>query len=135
MKTVGIFNKGSFQESQLELDKQSILAYYQNRGYMDVEILDVVRTVTYNEKDDCDELFIQYVIQEGSQYTFAGITFTGNTIFSTEQLRNLIKLQDGDVFNLGKFQEGMVAVTDLYYENGYTSNYFNPVENKNTEMM
>lgn len=133
MKTVGIFNKGSFQESQLELDKQSILAYYQNRGYMDVEILDVVRTVTYNEKDDCDELFIQYVIQEGSQYTFAGITFTGNTIFSTEQLRNLIKLQDGDVFNLGKFQEGMVAVTDLYYENGYTSNYFNPVENKNTE--
>ena len=133
MKTVGIFNKGSFQESQLELDKQSILAYYQNRGYMDVEILDIVRTVTYNEKDDCDELFIQYVIQEGSQYTFAGITFTGNTIFSTEQLRALIKLQDGDVFNLGKFQEGMVAVTDLYYENGYTSNYFNPVENKNTE--
>ena len=133
MKTVGIFNKGSFQESQLELDKQSILAYYQNRGYMDVEILDIVRTVTYNEKDDCDELFIQYVIQEGSQYTFAGITFTGNTIFSTEQLRDLIKLQDGDVFNLGKFQEGMVAVTDLYYENGYTSNYFNPVENKNTE--
>lgn len=133
MKTVGIFNKGSFQESQLELDKQSILAYYQNRGYVDVEILDVVRTVTYNEKDDCDELFIQYVIQEGSQYTFAGITFTGNTIFSTEQLRSLIKLQDGDVFNLGKFQEGLVAVTDLYYENGYTSNYFNPLENKNAE--
>ena len=133
MKTVGVFNKGSFQESQLELDKQSILAYYQNRGYVDVAILDVVRTVTYNEKDDCDELFIQYVIQEGSQYTFAGITFTGNTIFSTEQLRALIKLQNGEVFNMGKFQEGLVAVTDLYYENGYTSNYFNPVENKNAE--
>ena len=87
MKTVGIFNKGAFQESQLEVDKQAILAYYQNRGYVDVAILDVVRTVTYNEKDDCDELYIQYVIQEGSQYTFAGITFTGNTIFSTEQGR------------------------------------------------
>ena len=133
MKTVGVFNKGSFQESQLELDKQSILAYYQNRGYVDVAILDVVRTVTYNEKDDCDELFIQYVIQEGAQYTFAGITFSGNTIFSTERLRNMIKLQNGEVFNMGKFQEGLVAVTDLYYENGYTSNYFNPVENKNAE--
>ena len=133
MKTVGVFNKGSFQESQLELDKQSILAYYQNRGYVDVAILDVVRTVTYNEKDDCDELFIQYVIQEGAQYTFAGITFSGNTIFSTERLRNMIKLQNGEVFNMGKFQEGLVSITDLYYENGYTSNYFNPVENKNTE--
>ena len=133
MKTVGIFNKGAFQESQLEIDKQSIIAYYQNRGYVDVSILDVVRTVTYNEKDDCDELYIQYVIQEGAQYIFSGITFTGNTIFSTEQLRGLIKLQDGDVFNLGRFQEGLVAVTDLYFENGYTSNYFNPVESKNAE--
>lgn len=133
MKTVGIFNKGAFQESQLEVDKQAILAYYQNRGYVDVAILDVVRTVTYNEKDDCDELYIQYVIQEGGQYTFAGITFTGNTIFSTEQLRSLIKLQDGEVFNMGKFQEGLVSVTDLYYENGYTSNGFNPLENKNAE--
>ena len=34
---------------------------------------------------------------------------------------------------MGKFQEGLVAVTDLYYENGYTSNYFNPLENKNAE--
>jgi len=133
MKTVGIFNKGAFQESQLEIDKQSIIAYYQNRGYVDVAILDVVRTVTYNEKDDCDELNIQYVIQEGAQYIFSGITFTGNTIFSTEQLRGLIKLQDGDVFNLGRFQEGLVAVTDLYFENGYTSNYFNPVESKSPE--
>ena len=133
MKTVGVFNKGAFQESQLELDKQSILAYYQNRGYIDVSLLDVVRTVTYNEEDNCDELYIQYVIQEGSQYTFAGITFTGNTIFSTAKLRELVKLHDGEVFNLGKFQEGLVAITDLYYENGYTSNYFNPLENKNVE--
>ncbi len=133
MKTAGIFNKGAFQESQLEVDKQAIVAYYQNRGYIDAAILDVVRTVTYNEKDDCDELSIQYVIQEGSQYTFAGITFTGNTIFPTEQLRGLVRLQDGDVFNMGRFQEGLVAVTDLYYENGYTSNYFNPIEDKDGE--
>ena len=133
MKTAGLFSKGSFQESQLEVDKQAILAYYQNRGYVDAAILDVVRTVTYNEHDDCDELSIQYVIQEGAQYTFAGITFTGNTIFPTEQLRKLVRLQDGEVFNMGRFQEGLVAVTDLYYENGYTSNYFNPIEDKNGE--
>ena len=133
MKTAGLFSKGSFQESQLEVDKQAILSYYQNRGYVDVAILDVVRTVTYNEIDDCDELSIQYVIQEGGQYTFAGIVFTGNTIFPTEQLRGLVKLQNGEVFNMGRFQEGLVAVTDLYYENGYTSNYFNPIEDKNGE--
>lgn len=133
MKEAGLITKGSFQESQLEADKLAILAYYQNRGYVDAAILDVVRTVSYNEKDDCDELEIQFVIQEGSQYTFSGITFAGNNIFSTETLRALLKLQDGETFNQERFQQGLLAITDLYYENGYTSNGFDPAVSKNPE--
>ncbi len=133
MKEVGLISKGSFQESQLEADKMAILAYYQNRGYVDVSILDVVRTVSYNEKDDCDELKLQFVIQEGSQYTFAGIKFNGNNIFPTEKLRSLIRMQEGDVFNQERFQEGIYAITDLYYENGYTSNGFDPAISKDPE--
>lgn len=133
MKEVGLISKGSFQESQLEADKMAILAYYQNRGYVDVSILDVVRTVSYNEKDDCDELKLQFVIQEGSQYTFTGIKFNGNNIFPTEKLRSLIRMQEGDVFNQERFQEGIYAITDLYYENGYTSNGFDPSISKDPE--
>ncbi len=133
MKEAGLFNKGAFQESQLEIDKNAILTYYNNRGYADAAILDVVRTTTYNEENNSDELDIRFVIQEGTQYTFGGVTFTGNVIFSSETLRALVKLQDGAVFNQTKFQEGMYAVTDLYYENGYTSNYFNPEMSKDAD--
>ncbi|MBO5137357.1 MAG: outer membrane protein assembly factor BamA [Spirochaetaceae bacterium] len=133
MKEAGLFTKGSFQESQLELDKQYILSYYHTRGYIDATILDVVRTTTYNEKDDCDELEIQFVIQEGVQYTFGGITFDGNKIFTTETLRALMPLKDGEVFNQEKYQTGLYVITNLYYENGYTSNIFTPQESKNLE--
>lgn len=133
MKEKGLFTRGSFQESQLEADKAAILTYYQDRGYIDAAILDVVRTATYNAVDNCDELDIQFVIQEGAQYSFAGISFAGNKIFSTDDLRDLIKIQDGAVFNQTKFQEGLYAVTDLYYENGYTSNMFDPQMSKNPE--
>lgn len=133
MKEKGLFTRGSFQESQLEADKAAILTYYQDRGYIDAAILDVVRTATYNAADNCDELDIQFVIQEGAQYSFAGISFAGNKIFSTDDLRDLIKIQDGSVFNQTKFQEGLYAVTDLYYENGYTSNMFDPQMSKNPE--
>ena len=34
---------------------------------------------------------------------------------------------------MSKYQAGLVAVTDLYFESGYTSNYFNPQVSKNTE--
>lgn len=133
MKEEGLFSRGSFQESQLEADKLAILAYYHNRGYVDAVILDVVRTTTYNEEDKCDELDIRFVIQEGNQYTFGGIDFQGNQIFDTETLRSLIKLSDGEVFNQERFNQGVFAVTDLYYENGYTSNFFDTDITKDPE--
>ncbi|MBO5237042.1 MAG: outer membrane protein assembly factor BamA [Spirochaetaceae bacterium] len=133
MKEEGLFNRGSFQESQLEADKLAILAYYHNRGYVDAVILDVVRTSNYNEEDKCDELDIRFVIQEGNQYTFAGINFQGNKIFDTDTLRSMIKLADGEVFNQEHFNQGIYAITDLYYENGYTSNFFDTDIFKNAE--
>lgn len=133
LKEVGLFNKGAFQESMLEQDKQAILTYYRNNGYIDADVIDITREIKVNEDKKRDELTITFVIQEGSIYTFGGIKFYGNTIFSDEKLQSLVKLQTGKVYNLAKFQESLMAVADLYYENGYTSNRFNPIENKDSD--
>ncbi|HIW36160.1 MAG TPA: outer membrane protein assembly factor BamA [Candidatus Treponema faecavium] len=126
LKEAGLFNKGAFQEAQLEVDRQVIETYYHDRGYADAAVLDVIRTTTYNEEENRDELTLEFVIQEGSQYTFGGITFEGNTIFTDEELRSLIGLQDNAVYNQTRFMAGCSAVADLYYENGYTGNGFMP---------
>ncbi len=133
LKEAGLFNKGAFQESMLEQDKQSILTYYRNNGYIDADVIDITREININEDKKRDELTITFVIQEGSIYTFGGIKFYGNTIFSDEKLQSLVKLQTGKVYNQAKFQESLMAVADLYYENGYTSNRFNPIENKDSD--
>ncbi len=133
LKEVGLFNKGAFQESMLEADKQAILSYYQNLGYIDAVIVDVTQETSINKKKNRDELTITFVIQEYSQYTFGGITFNGNRIFDDNKLAGLIKLKNGAVFNQSKFQESVMAVADLYYENGYTSNRFQPIPSKDTE--
>ncbi len=135
LKEHGLLSKGAFQESMLETDRQAILAYYGNEGYIDAEVIDVTKSVSVNEKKNRDELTITFAIQEGSQYTYTGVTFIGNRIFSDERLADCIRLKPGVVFNQTKFNEGAMAVSDLYYENGYTSNRFqlNPqkdVENK-----
>ncbi|MGI5172546.1 outer membrane protein assembly factor BamA [Treponema sp. OMZ 840] len=133
LKAVGLFNKGAFLEAYLELDKQHVLLYYQNKGYMDAAITDVVRETSYNEEKKRDEITLTYVLKEGSQYTFNGITTEGNIIFSTEELTALMRLKKGSVFNQTRFQEGLAAIADLYYENGYTSNTFYPDIKKDNE--
>ncbi len=133
MKEVGIFNKGAFQESTLETDKRAIVQYYQENGYIDATVVDVTREMNVNEDKKRDELTITYVIQEGSQYSYSGTIFQGNKIFTDEKLSSLIKIHEGAVFNQTKFQEGLMAVADLYYENGYTSNGFQPIPQKDAE--
>ena len=133
LKEVGLFSKGAFQESMLEADKQAIVAYYQNNGYIDATVIDVTREVTVNEAKERDELTITFIIQEGSQYTFGGISFVGNTIFTDEKLYSLMRQQPDKVFNQTRFQESVMAIADLYYENGYTSNQFQPIPTKDAE--
>lgn len=131
-KQTGVFNKGAFQEAILENDKQSILRYYNDRGYIDASIIDVTRDVSKNDEKNRDDLVITFYIQEGVQYSFDSLSFTGNKVFSTEKLQSLVTLKKGEVFNQTKFQQNLMTITDLYYENGYTSNGFVPVPNKDT---
>ena len=59
-----------------------MLLYYQNKGYIDAAVTDVVRETTYNAQKMRDELTITYVIKEGAQYLFDGMTIEGNVIFN-----------------------------------------------------
>src|SRR5574344_243989 len=133
LEEVGLFKKGAFQESMLEADKQAIVAYYKKNGYIDAEVVDIKQERNFNSSKNRDELTITFVVKEGSQYTFGGITFKGNEVFSSEQLEDLVKLRTGAIFNQTKFDESMMAVENLYYENGYTANRFQPVQNKSAE--
>ncbi len=133
LKEAGLFNKGYFQESSLEIDKQALVAYYREHGYIDARVVDVIRSSTLNESKKRDELTITFVLQEGSQYTFGGVTFLGNKVFSTEEIQSLVTLKQGDIYNDTKFQESMMAVQQLYINNGYTSNQYQPFIQKDSD--
>ena len=130
LKTVNIFNKGAFKESQLEVDRQAVSKYYMDRGYLDFHILDVTRDIVHTDKKDRDEMTITYYLYEGSIYTFDGMTIAGNRVFTTDRLNSLVTIKKGDVFNVTQFQASLMAISDLYYENGYTENSFQPAENR-----
>ena len=133
LKEVGFLKDGAFKSSALEQDKKTILTYYNERGYIDANILDVKIEQKDNEEKQRTDLFITFIIQEGAQYTYGGLTITGNEIFTTERLISQMKLKEGAVFNSIKFEEGLAEITNVYYESGYMSNGFYPVPSKDTD--
>lgn len=133
LKEAKLLSSGTFREVVLEADKVAVKNYYTERGYIDAEVLDVRRTVDALSDKDKNLLTLTFVVNEGEQYTYGGTLIEGNSIFKTDELLSKIRLKEGDVMNLGRFEEGYQALADVYFENGYTSNYLSKREERDPE--
>jgi outer membrane protein insertion porin family len=132
LKTKSLINDGAFQESKLVADIASITQYYHTRGYIDAEVVDVTREAVKDSKGN-NNLILTFRIVEGAIYTFGGVTFEGNQIFSTEQLSALIKSKTGETINSRRVEMDLQSVADLYYENGYIFNTIGRDERRNSD--
>lgn len=133
LKEVGLFRNGAYQPATLEKDKQKVIAYYREHGYADASLLDVKIDYETNEEKQRTELKITFIVQEGQQYTYGGLTISGNEVFSSEELLRVPRLKTGAIYNETKFQEDLATIQSVYYENGYMSNEFYPVSKKDAD--
>jgi outer membrane protein insertion porin family len=131
LKTKGLLSDGAFQDAKLIADQRALTQYYHDRGYIDAEVIDVIQDVQKDEKGN-NNMVITFRIQEGRIYTFGGISFEGNIIFTSEQLREQVRSREGDTVNERRVEADLQRVTDMYLENGYIFNTINPEEIKNT---
>ncbi|MCL2174510.1 MAG: outer membrane protein assembly factor BamA [Treponema sp.] len=133
LKARSLLNDGAFQEAKLLADRESIAKYYHDRGYIDAVVRDVTRTADSDEKGT--NLLLTFMIEEGNEFKFDGITFEGNVIFTTEQLDKLVFSKTGETVNMTRLEMDMQRVYDLYFENGYTFNLINRIQHKDNENM
>ncbi len=133
LKEAKLLSSGTFREVMLEADKAAIKSYYNERGYVDAVVESVLREVDSETSPDKNLLKLTFVIKEGEQYAYGGTVIEGNKIFTTTELLDKIRLKEGDILNLNRFNEGYQAVADVYFENGYTSNYINRSEKRDND--
>jgi outer membrane protein insertion porin family len=115
--------RGTFSEAKLLADRTAIATYYQDRGYIDAAVQDVVRTSQLDQKGNT-QLTITFRVSEGRPWTFGGVTFAGNVIFSDEELSKLVTTKVGSIINARRLEADLQRVSDRYYENGYIFNSF-----------
>jgi len=132
MKARGLGRRGAYQDAKLIADREALTRYYQDRGYLDAEVTDVVQDVAKDPKGN-NNMTITYRLYEGRIYTFNGIGFEGNDIFSEEQLQDLVRSKQGEIANASRIEMDLQRVANLYFENGYIYNDMRREEFRNME--
>jgi outer membrane protein insertion porin family len=104
---------GRLDETQLAQDLDSIKEFYQNHGYIDVEVKDV------RKEHANGPIVITIAITEGPQYHTGKITFSGYTVTTEQKLRTVLKMKEGSVYSPKALHDDAKAIADAYGAGGY----------------
>ena len=108
-----IDKSGRLDEVQLQQDIGAIKEYYQNHGYIDVEVKDV------RKERQAGPLILTIAIEEGPQYHVGRMTFSGYTKTTEDRLRKVLKMKEGDVYSPKQLHDDAKAIADAYGSGGY----------------
>ena len=130
-RLINFFSSKKFNESEYDNDKRALISAFNEAGYRDARILK--DTMYYVEPG---RLQIDFDIDEGKQYFFRDITWTGNAVYDSDALNEVLKIKKGDVYDVVTMEKRIFGggkqtdfdVSKLYRDNGYLFFNISPVE-------
>ena len=125
------FSSKKFNETEYEKDKRALISAFNEAGYRDARI---VKDTMYFVSPS--RLQIDFELDEGQQYYFRDITWTGNSVYSSDALNEILKIGKGDVYDVVTMEKRLFGggkqndydVSKLYRDNGYLFFNLQPVE-------
>jgi len=126
-----MFSPSKFVQDLYEQDLDKVVEKFQEKGYRDALI--VKDSISWN-KDNTINLDI--TVNQGDRYKFGEITFLGNTVFTDQQLKGILKIEEGVIYNgkalnervYGDGSQESIDITNTYLDNGYLFSRVNAVE-------
>ncbi len=111
----GFLKSSNFDKDKYPEDKDKIIEYMHKEGYVDAYLksdsmsIDTVR----------NRMKIYLDIYEGPRYYFGDTRFEGNEVITADNLRRVLKYEDGRVFNQEEYDESIYELYYMYQEQGY----------------
>ena len=130
-KWYNFFHSKKFNEKEYPNDKEGLVSAFNEAGFRDARILK--DSIYYIEPN---KLGIDFYIDQGQKYYFRDITWTGNSVYSADQLNQILNINKGDIYDIvtlekrlfGGGKESDYDVSKLYRDNGYLFFNITPVE-------
>ena len=126
-----IFKRSKYVPDDFKEDLSRIVDKYKENGFRDARIIS--DTVLNNDDQDID---VSISLIEGSKYTFGKIDYLGNSVYTDQQLNQILKIKEGDTYNGVELEKRIADRSDpdaddlsnLYQNNGYLFSSITPVE-------
>lgn len=132
-----VFATSKFIPENYEMDKEKLIDYYNTIGFRDARIksdsLWRGKWLSFWRRAE-GVMNIKINLNEGERYFFRNITFKGNILYSDKQLKDVLGIAKGDVYNkelletrLSFSQDGR-DISSLYLDDGYLFFNVDPIE-------
>jgi len=130
-KIYNFFSSKKFNEKEYLNDKRNAISAFNEAGYRDARL--VRDSIYYVEPG---RLGIDLEFEEGDKYYFRNVSWTGNSVYSSDALNSVLAINKGDVYDVvtmekrlyGGGKQGDYDVSKLYRDNGYLFFNITPVE-------
>lgn len=106
---------GSFREYYFQADQERLAYYYRTKGYLQANLANPVVTVS----DDKRWIFITIQVREGAQFTVDSIEYSGDLLFTDQQLTEKLKLLPDQIYNEEILRQDILTLTEMYQDEGY----------------
>ena len=91
----GITDSGKYSKQELLADIETLRSYYLDRGYIHFDVNSSQVSITPDKRD----VYININVNEGYKYTISDVKISGNLTVDEKTLRDLVKINKGDVFS------------------------------------
>ena len=106
---------GVLKREEMNNDVERIKEIMLNKGYLNVQ----VGLPTVELSDDKKWFVITYAVMEGEPFTVSEVGFRGNTVFEEPELRQGLRIKEGEIFQRQKIRDEITRLTDVYGSKGY----------------
>ncbi|MFC0352031.1 outer membrane protein assembly factor BamA [Undibacterium danionis] len=111
-----------YSKQKLSGDIETIRSFYQNRGYLEMQVSSTQISITPDKK----QIYITINIDEGDKYTVSDVKIEGETFGREEELSSLLLLKKGDTYNAARLTDSTKRITDRMGNFGYAFANVNP---------
>ncbi|MEM6515352.1 MAG: outer membrane protein assembly factor BamA [Bacteroidota bacterium] len=125
------WKRSKYIKADYKEDLVNLIDTYKENGYRDARILS--DSITFI---DDETIALNIEVEEGEQYKFGKIEFVGNSVYTDQQLRSVLRIKEGSTYNGVELRQRIadetkpdaVDLTNLYQDSGYLFSSINAVE-------
>jgi outer membrane protein insertion porin family len=107
---------GKFDEKKFKEDLTILRKFYSDSGFLDCEIKEEKVSIDFVESD---EIVITIPLVEGQLYYLGEFSVENATVYTTEELLGVVRLEKGDPFSPQDIDDAAIAIRDYYTSSGF----------------